>query len=317
MTAYRLSLSPLALVGWVCLGCDSPNPAEPVPSASFAAAAGPKVNAPSGTAAVAVSEQHIDVSWQDNSTNEIGFEIHRSTGADGIFGLWVTTGPDIVGYAEFGLTPSTQYCYQLRALRKTGNKTSYSAFSTAACATTPAIPAPAAPSEANAIPGGSTGVWVVWADNSTNEAGFRIERSLDLGSSWATASILAADQYPSFFDGERASEQQVCYRVFAFNSSGDSPSSATDCTAPPAGPTDLAGRLDESTGDVSLTWTDNSEVEDGYLVVADGSYAIASLPASTTSYQFSWSFYAEYFTVVATKDGGYSDGSNAVTPTIP
>jgi hypothetical protein len=318
MTAYRLCLSSLVLLGWVGLGCDSPNPTEPVPPASFAAStSGPKVNAPSGTAAVAVSEYHIDVSWQDNSINEIGFEIHRSTGSGGTFGLWVTTGPDVAGYAEFGLTPSTQYCYQVRALRKTGNKTSYSAFSSPACATTPDLPAPAAPSQMNATPGGSTAVWVGWADNSSTEAGSRIERSLDLGTTWATAGTLGADQYPSFFDGERVSEEPVCYRVFAFNAGGDSPPSAADCTTPPAGPTDLTATLDEATYEVNLTWTDNSGVEDSYEVLADGYWSVASLPANTTSFRFQWYFYADYFTVVAMKDGGFSDASNAVTPTIP
>jgi len=268
------------------------------------------------------------VTWQDNSTSETGFEIHRSmTGPAGTFTLRASTGAGVTSYSDIGLTASAQYCYKIRAFRTTGRKTSYSAFSSAACATTPAPPPsepPLAPSFTDATPSLSTQVFVWWADNSTTEDGFRVERSLDAGATWTSAGTLGPDATYSLDDG-RTSEQEVCYRVFAFNVKGDSPPSNTDCTTPPAGPTNLTvAGVDPLTWEIGLTWTDNSAVEDFYEVWACSSFEgqsfcgpIDLLPADSTSYQFQWDGYSDTYYVVATKDGGRSDESNLVTPTIP
>jgi hypothetical protein len=311
-----------SLLALFVIGCDGSELVEPPIPAPSTAASVPKVNAPSSTAAVAVSESRIEVSWQDNSTNEIGFEVHTSTtGTGGAFAQRASAGAGVTRFSDAGLSHSSQYCYKVRALRTNGNKTSYSPFSSVACATTPAPPPPAAPLEANAWPGGSTGVWVTWIDNSTTEAGVRVERSLDLGTTWTTAGTVGATEYSSFFDADRVSEQQVCYRVTAFNAGGDSPASTAGCTAPPTGPSNLTATLiDGETMEVELTWTDNSTVEDGYEVWVDPCCAPiqpVSLPANSTSFRFYWYFYAETFSVVATKDGGRSDPSNWVTPTSP
>src|SRR5436309_12469408 len=129
------------------VACGGSQPVEPATPAARSAMVSSSVKAPSGTNALAVSESRIDVSWGDNSTNETGFEVHRSTaGASGAFGLLASRGPGATGYSDLGLAPSTQYCYKVRAFRTTGGQTGYSEFSTAACATTLAPPIPAAPS---------------------------------------------------------------------------------------------------------------------------------------------------------------------------
>jgi hypothetical protein len=344
MPLRRCSPPYLLLLVSLFIGCESPDPLGPTsggprtaptadPTApphptlqptisTTPAASGATVNAPSRTNAVAVSQSRIDVFWQDNSSNETGFEVHRSTnGPGGAFAFRVVLGAGVTNYTELGLPALTQYCYEVRAFRTTGRKTSYSLFAPAACATTPAPPPPAAPSDADATPVGSTRVWVSWSDKSTNEGGFRVERSLDLGATWATAGTTGANEY-SISDGGRNSEQQVCYRVIAFNGGGDSPPSSTDCTTPPAGPTNLIATIvDAETMEVELTWTDNSAVEDGYIVGVDpccGPGVLpANLPANSTSFRFGWGFYADGFYVIATKDGGYSDPSNSVVPTVP
>src|SRR5712691_11408550 len=118
------------------------------------AGAGPTVNAPSGTNALAVSWNQINVGWQDNSSNETGFEVHRSTtGPSGAFTLLASTAAGIASYGDAGLTPARQYCYKVRAFRRYDGKTSYSAFSNTACATTPALPPP--PSTAPSAPSGA------------------------------------------------------------------------------------------------------------------------------------------------------------------
>ena len=84
-------------------------------------------------------------------------------------------------------------------------------------------------------------------------------------------------------------EAQVCYRIVAFNESGDSPASNTACVTAVAAPSNLtATPVDDST--IALVWTDNSVLEDGYEVVRAangqwGSQVQATLSRNATSYR--------------------------------
>jgi hypothetical protein len=310
MSVRSVSLAcPILLLSLVA--CDQSQLTGPSLEASATGAGGPTVKAPSNGSAVLASESRIDVRWQDNSPNETGFEVHRSTGgASGAFTLLGSTGAGVTSHSDAGLTPATQYCYKVRAFKRADGKTSYSAFSNTACATTPAPPLPTAASGADAKPANSTTVDVRWIDNSTNEDGFRVERSPDLGSPWTTVATVGPN-VTSSLDGGLASEQQVCYRVIAFNGAGDSPPSNTDCATPPAAPTGLtATGLDGSA--IDLAWTDNSTVEDGYELrrSTDGVTfgAVASVPSNSTTYRDgSVSENTTYWYIVrAKKDGGFS-----------
>ena len=100
-------------------------------------------NAPSNTHVVAVSDSRIDVSWQDNSANETGFEVHRSAnGSNGTFTVVASTTAGVTVRGDLGLNPSTQYCYKVRAFITVNSLASYSDFSNTACTTTLAPPPP-------------------------------------------------------------------------------------------------------------------------------------------------------------------------------
>src|SRR2546428_9570470 len=254
--ARQYSLAASLLLLSLLLACDG----DPLfgPNAAL-------VRPPASLTASAVSHDQIDLTWQDNAPNETGFELYRSSPEpNGPFTRLPPTGANVTTYTDAGLSPKTQYCYQVRAFKTSGPNTSYSPFSQTVCATTPVIPVPAAPSATDAKPAYSTAVDVTWIDNSSNETGFRVERSLDLGSTWTSLRTAGAN-VTSLQDYQVASEQRGCYRVVAFNALGDSPPSTTDCTTPPAAPTALtaagAGRAT-----IHLTWTDNSPAEDGYQV---------------------------------------------------
>lgn len=309
MSPRRLALACLIPLSWL-IACDHKDPVAPTLEAGVSSAGGPTVKVPSNTSASAVSESRIDVSWQDNSTNESGFEVHRSTtGPSGTFSLVASTAAGVTSYSNSGLTPSTQYCYEIRAFRTTGSRKNYSAFSNIACATTLPPPLPAAPSGVNAMPSGGS-IYLTWVDNATNETGFRVERSATSDGPWTSLGTTGANVV-SFQDQQPPpAEQPACYRLFAVNGSGESSSSNVDCTANPAAPSELVATVTGS--DVDLTWTDNSGIEDGYRVLRGGN-VVATLPANATAYHDavvpdgSYTYY-----VFASKDGGSSVLSNEV-----
>jgi hypothetical protein len=72
--------------------------------------------APSDLAATAVSQSGINLTWQDNATDEDSFEVQRKTGS-GSFATVATLGANVTAYSDTGLTPGTTYTYRVRALK--------------------------------------------------------------------------------------------------------------------------------------------------------------------------------------------------------
>lgn len=323
------SVARLVALAWaigLLSGCEK-DPLEP----SFAAA----LTASSNLTATAASASQVNLAWQDSSPNETGFEIHRSTtGPTGSFALLAKAAANVTSYSDTGLTPLTQYCYRVRSFRTTGKKTSYSAFSNVACATTqapPLPPAPNPPTGTDAAPSGSTRTLVTWADPVGNAATYRLERSPDAGATWTTVAMVDSTQRHwddksriYYFDTALTAEQRVCYRVFAVRDALESGTSNTDCATPPAGPTSFSAVWDNTLG-VVLTWIDNSAVEEGYevwleyLSCEDGVYRsiqVADLPPDASRFVDSPLYDAcgaSYY-VWARKDGGTSDWAFAVAP---
>ena len=87
--------------------------------------------APSGLTATAVSSSRIQLTWTDNSGNETGFRIQRSTNGV-IFTTIATVGAGVTSYTSTGLQANRRYWYRVRAYNGTGN----SAYSNTASART-------------------------------------------------------------------------------------------------------------------------------------------------------------------------------------
>jgi hypothetical protein len=235
----------------------------------------------------------IDITWQDNSKNETRFEVQRSTtGPSGTFTVLAGPGANVGAYRDQGLfEPRAQYCYRVRAVRAGPGSTTYSTFSNTTCATIPPPPIlpPSSASGANAVESNGGSVALSWTDYSANEDGFRIYRSSDGGAVWTLAGSVGAN-ITSW-----ATQQQVCYRVVAFNAGGDAPPSNTACTVP-AAPTNFTLTW-VGPDAVEYTWADNSAIEDGYEVWVDywypscsgdsgmygGTELVVRLPANSTS----------------------------------
>jgi hypothetical protein len=275
--------------------------------------------APSALAAAVVSASQVDLSWADNSTNETGFKVERST--DGVnFTQVATVASNITTYSATALTSGTTYTFRVRAYNGVGN----SAYSNTASATTPATP-PAAPSGLTATNASASRVDVAWADNSGNETGFKVERSTD-GTNWTQVGTTSAN-VTTFAATGLAASTTYQFRVRATNSAGDSgysnsfSANTLALPTPPAAPSSLAATA-ASASQVNLTWADGSTDETGFKVErsTDGENftQVATVGANVTTYaatglaaSTAYTFRVRAYN--AAGDSAYSNAAGATT----
>ena len=101
---------------------------------SSSACATTLLKTPTKLVAVLTAATTITPAWLDNSTNETGFEIWRSSsGISGTYTLLTTTTANTTRYDNTGRTPGKQYCYKVRAVSSAGLP--FSVFSNKSCAT--------------------------------------------------------------------------------------------------------------------------------------------------------------------------------------
>jgi hypothetical protein len=287
----------------VAAACQASEVLNVLPGNALTANARGGFQPPTNVTATPLSFSQVRVTWTDVSPNEAGFQVFRSatTGAAVVY----TSGPNVTSWTDSGLTASTSYCYKVRAFRENGSNQTYSDYSAFSCVITPAPPPPpppppappGAPDQVYAEPVDSVTIRLTWRDGSSNEDGFRVERSVANGTTWTTVGTVAPNVL-SFTQNDPLAEQGVCYRVIAFNVVGDSPPDYPNCAVPPAAPTNF-GLTVTAPGEIELSWTDNSSVESHYEVwVAYGDpccvicnaagwyeYPIAALPANTTRFR--------------------------------
>jgi hypothetical protein len=143
---------------------------------------------PSNLAGTAVTSRRINLTWNDNSTTETGFQIQRArqtfdaVGAPQplVFQNLVTVGVNATRYSDQTLNdPQAPWFYRIRAV----NGSSSSAWETMATGII-TLPGPtnlkASPTTVNANVGGQIvpvpGVLLTWTDNAGTEGGYEIER---------------------------------------------------------------------------------------------------------------------------------------------
>lgn len=280
-------------------------------------------SAPSNLVATNASATSNNLTWQDNSDNEDSFNIERSTNSTNNFSFIASVSANTTSYTDSGLSTNQTYYYRVYAKNAGGN----SAYSNIAYAITATV-APSAPSSLAATNSGATTNNLSWHDNSTNEDGFKIERSVNSLSNFTFLASTSANT-TSYTDSGLSTDQTYYYRIYAFNVKGNSPYSNTSyaitATVVPSTPSNLVATNSAASRNI-LTWTDNSTNEDGFKIerstnnLSNFTY-IASVSANTTSYwdqglQADQTYYYRIYTFNAIGNSSYSNTSYAITETV-
>jgi hypothetical protein len=186
--------------------------------------------------------RRVTLNWTDNSLNETGFTIQRATNAAFTTGITsFSVGPNITTFSQQIGSTTQPFHYRVFAANTVGDtqdysdpnlnngasfptKTAVSEFSNVSGVNLPPPP-PAAPSGVAATAtrvGNSARVTVTWADNASNETGFRIQRATDpTFTSGLVTSTVGADVI-TFTTGNLARNANFYFRVQAFNTGGAS-----------------------------------------------------------------------------------------------
>jgi fibronectin type 3 domain-containing protein len=163
---------------------------------------------PSGLLAVGNTGDNtvMDLSWDDNSGHESGYEINMDGTASG------TAGSGDTGYSQTGLTPAQRYVFKVRAMRG-ATASDWSATASAVAGFPPGIPT------ATLSVLGPYDVKLVWVPTGPSWSGFNIYRSTGgVGYDFVTGPTAGAT---SFQDVGLDSDTLYFYLVSAWNASGE------------------------------------------------------------------------------------------------
>lgn len=222
----------------------------------------------------------IWLDWTDNSLDETGFEIERCIGVDctdfvfvafrdsSIWGPW---------YADVGLNENTTYSYRVRAINASGAST-YSNVSSAT--TSYARPDGVVSNLVGTFTDGVTNL--TWAENSTNETRFEIER-YEIGAGGTAFEVIAVlpPDSTSFIDTTALRGTSYLYRVatWRFDVYGGASDTVTvETGAGITAPTDIKASEISRTS-IRLTWKGT---------FAEGTNVVVQRQSCDPTYGCSW-----------------------------
>jgi formylglycine-generating enzyme required for sulfatase activity len=281
----------------------------------------PTPQPPSGLQVTALSASSLQLVWDDNSNDELGFIIERRSGDFGAFSRIDSVEADTTTYIDEGLQPGSLYQYRICAYNQ-GGESAYSNISGAE--TFELLPVP--PENLEATAQSAFSISLNWEDKSNNEDGFYIERSLSLPGPYTQIHTTNPNvQY--YLDTSVQPETIYYYQVCAYNSAGQSnyttPDSAQTLSADPAPPQNLTV-IGVTSNSVSLEWDDMSTNEDGFIIErkiasADSFSAIHTNPANNNTYTDNqvyqltdYQYRVKAYNIWG--ESGYSNVVNASTP---
>ena len=205
----------------------------------------------------------IDVSWVDNSFDETGFTISRSTLATGVFTPIATVAAGVTTLVDsVGIETGTTYFYQVTAVRGADSSTE----AQSAVLTTPLLPTAPVISFGTV---NTTSAVINWSDLSNDETSFQVYRSVSATglTGYAAVSGLLPANTVSFTDSALASNRLYFYRVDVSNWAGTVSSVFRSVTTQSATVLAAPGTVSATQANRPvLSWTDTSTDETNYRV---------------------------------------------------
>jgi hypothetical protein len=215
--------------GYVCEWNANPNiPPPPAAATTLVGTLGP--------------DDHVLLSWTDNSDNESSFELDRKTAASSYSRL-ADVAPNVVTWDDGDTFPSATYTYRLRAVNAGGT----SAYTNEVTVGIPAtLTGPVAPSDLQALAASPYSVTLGWTDNSDDETAFQVHRKNAAGVFQVVAN-LGADVV-QYTGTALAPDASYDYKVRAVNANGASGfAEATVATDPTLDVSTVKADLKDST----------------------------------------------------------------------
>ncbi len=184
----------------------------------------PGLPAPTNLSGEALSTSIVQLTWQDNSSDESEFLVERCLGAGcANFTPLITLPANTVSFTNTGLSDNNTYLYRVKALK--GEEAS--GYSNQISVTTPAsidsdTPPPPVPGGNLPAPGNLAGtalstsvIELSWQDNSSDESEFLVERCLGAGCTNFTPLITLPVNTVSFTNTGLSDNNTYLYRVRA------------------------------------------------------------------------------------------------------
>jgi cyclophilin family peptidyl-prolyl cis-trans isomerase len=264
---------------------------------AFTSAAVAAPNAPTYLAASAQTSNTVIFYWNDNSTDETGFEIQYNAG-----GGWTSLGVTPVNWTSASWTnnaPGLSIQYQVRAVNGSGN----SAFTPVVTCTQATFNAPGS---LNGLMTGES-VLITWADNATTETGCEIEtRQLPsgsfsvLGAVGANSVVVDLTGYlaPGMSHEVRVRTRSGASAPYTYTGYSSSITVSPQFTAPTAFSATV-----QNDSSVLFTWADNSSAETGY--------EIQYSPASANNFKKLGTSSANATSITL---GGFGPGQSSLSP---
>ncbi|AMV24585.1 Fibronectin type III domain protein [Gemmata sp. SH-PL17] len=250
---------------------------------------------PVGLNTLVLSSERIDLGWTPADDTDQGFEVQYSLHDADTWTSLPLTAPHATGASVTGLVTGTSYDFRVRGFNGFG-ASDWTPIVTAQ--TQSPAQAPNAPTNlAVSLPSGgaaATQLNLSWVDNSVNETGFKIERSLNGIDGWTQIDTVLAGVTTYQATG-LSSSTTYFFRVRAYNGFGDSAytlvrsgTTQSGGSSAPAAPT-LAQPTSSDATHITLVWVSNATNTESYTVyrgIAPTSMeAIATgLPADTLTY---------------------------------
>lgn len=273
-------------------------------------------------AATSVNNAEVKLKWNDNSNNATSFMIERAEDSgftENVAYLWVFE--YATEYIDSEPESGKNYYYRVSAIAESGSGSVQSEPSNVLTVRTTGISSIAAPTDLIATMS-RTNIILNWKDNSSEEAGFRIERV-----NTTTGEKVTFETGPdteSYIDSTVVLGNAYIYNVVSFaGATLSDPSYANVRFHIPAGPTNLSASV-YHTSNIKLMWTDNSSnpFSESEFIIERSTSSTFATAKNTFRLPFDQTEYIDprvdpnvtyYYRIVAANEALLSDPSNTAS----